>query len=61
MFYVFVINFTSGLTGNPIGYFSAPLKQMAGNIQDGSHSHDYVNKLTSIDLSSTESMVNVIF
>ncbi|KAE8055526.1 hypothetical protein FH972_012359 [Carpinus fangiana] len=42
--------------GNPIGCFSAPLKQMAGNIQDGSHSHDYVNKLTLIDLSSAESM-----
>lgn len=51
----------SGFTGDPIGYFSAPLKQMAGNVLDSSYSHDYENKLTWIDLSPIESMVNVVY
>ncbi|XP_065619172.1 uncharacterized protein LOC112023786 [Quercus suber] len=45
--------------GDPIGYFSAPLKQIVENIQNSSYSHDYQSKLTWIELSSIES-VNMI-
>lgn len=59
IFYIFIVYLMSGITGDPVGYFSAPLKQIAVNIQDGSYSLDYMNKLTWINLSSTT--VNVIF
>ncbi|XP_057978559.1 uncharacterized protein LOC131164992 isoform X2 [Malania oleifera] len=42
--------------GDPIGYFSAPLLQMARNIHDILYSYDYLNELSWIDLLTTESM-----
>ncbi|KAJ4837191.1 hypothetical protein Tsubulata_030090, partial [Turnera subulata] len=39
-----------------VGFFSTPLTQIAGNIQESSYQVDYLNYLTSIDLSSAKSM-----
>ncbi|GAV77402.1 PH domain-containing protein/DUF946 domain-containing protein/DUF1162 domain-containing protein/Chorein_N domain-containing protein, partial [Cephalotus follicularis] len=41
--------------GDPIGFFSAPLSEMAGNSQDILPHYDFMNNLTWIDLSSAES------
>ncbi|KAK9266873.1 hypothetical protein L1049_027132 [Liquidambar formosana] len=42
--------------GDPVGFFSAPLKQIARSIQDSLNSYDYLNELMWIDLSSAESL-----
>lgn len=41
--------------GDPIGFFSAPLNQIAGNIEETLYSYDYLKDLTWIDLFSAES------
>lgn len=43
-------------TGDPIGFFSAPLKQIAGNIQETLYSDDYLNELTWMELYAAEFM-----
>ncbi|KAJ4846821.1 hypothetical protein Tsubulata_004613 [Turnera subulata] len=42
--------------GDAVGFFSTPLSKIAGNIQESSYQVDYLNYLTSIDLSSAKSM-----
>uniref|UniRef100_A0A6N2K527 PH domain-containing protein n=1 Tax=Salix viminalis TaxID=40686 RepID=A0A6N2K527_SALVM len=42
--------------GDTVGFFSAPLNQIARNIQESSDQFDYLNYLTWIDLSSSSSM-----
>lgn len=42
--------------GDTVGFFSAPLNQIAGNIKESSYQFDYLNYLTWIDLSSSNSM-----
>ncbi|XP_042953951.1 uncharacterized protein LOC122290372 isoform X2 [Carya illinoinensis] len=55
-YYLAELVVTDMAKGDPIGYFSVPLKQIAGNIQGSSDSDNYVTRLTWIDLSSTESV-----
>ena len=54
-----LLNLKFYVTGDPIGFFSAPLKQMAGNIEETLYSDDYLNELTWLDLYAAEFMVNV--
>lgn len=42
--------------GEPVGFFSAPLNEMAVDVEDYVYQDDYLNNLTWIDLCSTESM-----
>ena len=56
-----LLNLKFYVTGDPIGFFSAPLKQMAGNIEETLYSDDYLNELTWLDLYAAEFMVNVAF
>jgi vacuolar protein sorting-associated protein 13A/C len=58
---LFIINLLFDFTGDTVGFFSAPLNQIAGNIKESSHQFDYLNYLTWIDLSSSNSMVNAAF
>ncbi|BFG31191.1 hypothetical protein CerSpe_174650 [Prunus speciosa] len=44
--------------GVPLGFFSAPLKQIVGNIHDDSYAYDSVNKWTWVELSSPNSTGN---
>lgn len=43
-------------TGDPIGFFSAPLRQIARNIEDNINSENSSDELTWFDLSSSESL-----
>lgn len=43
--------------GDPVGFFSAPLNQIAGNIQENLNWGDYLNYLTWIDLSPAKYLV----
>lgn len=45
------------IAGEPVGFFSAPLNEMAVDVEDYVYQDDYLNNLTWIDLCSTESMV----
>ncbi|KAM5573225.1 hypothetical protein ABKV19_012985 [Rosa sericea] len=47
-----------GKAGVPLGFFSAPLKQIVGNFNHDSYPYDNVKKWTSIELSSAESVDN---
>lgn len=49
------------LSGVPLGFFSAPLKQIVGNFNDDSYPYDNVKKWTTIELSSANSMVKFLF
>ncbi|KAH7549714.1 hypothetical protein JRO89_XS13G0070800 [Xanthoceras sorbifolium] len=42
--------------GDPVGFFQAPLDEIAGNVEDNLNQYDYVNNLTWIELCSAESM-----
>ncbi|KAF2308991.1 hypothetical protein GH714_042439 [Hevea brasiliensis] len=46
--------------GDPIGFFSAPLNQIAANIQENLNQCDYLNYLTWIDLSPAKISANII-
>lgn len=52
-----VCNFFLLVTGNPVGFSSFPLKQVAENIPDSLSPSAYFNKLSWMDLFSAQSMV----
>ncbi|KAF8380627.1 hypothetical protein HHK36_028116 [Tetracentron sinense] len=55
-YYMVELEVTDMGKGEPVGCFSAPLKQIAGSLQDISNSYDTTNELNCIELSSAESM-----
>lgn len=53
---LWVVTYVS-FTGVPVGFFSAPLKQMVPNFEEHPDAYDHLNKWTWIELSSAENTV----